>query len=194
MTPPGRYEFSADDVADLLAELGRRLARRGVSAAVFVVGGAAVAALHLRDGRVTVDVDALSDDPAILEEAGALAVERGIPENWLNAGARAWMPPLPDGVLEGPEAPGLRVTYADEGFLFATKLVAQRRKDADDVVALARRLGMQRAGAEELEAHIRRYYTERDALRFIVGGDDVDTEVHYLAEEAARLLARVGAG
>jgi hypothetical protein len=44
-----------------------------------------------------------------------------------------WMPPLPGGVLDQPAEPGLRVTYADDGFLLATKLIAQRAKDADDV-------------------------------------------------------------
>ena len=43
------------------------------------------------------------------------------------------MPPLPGGVLDQPAEPGLRVTYADDGFLLATKLIAQRAKDADDV-------------------------------------------------------------
>ena len=65
------------------------------------------------------------------------------------------MPPLPGGVLDQPAAPGLRVTYADDGFLLATKLIAQRAKDADDVVALADRLGLSTATPEQLEAHIR---------------------------------------
>jgi hypothetical protein len=84
----------------------------------------------------------------------------------------------------------LRVTYADDGFLFATKLIAQRAKDAEDVVALAPRLGLQGAGAEKLEAHIRRYYTDEAALEFIVDGDDVDREIRYLAEDAAGMLER----
>ena len=185
-----RYEFSADEVADLLAELDRRLRHRGVAAAVFVVGGAAIAAAGVRDNRLTADVDALSEEPAVLEEAAALAKDRSIPENWLNPTARMWMPPLPEGVLDRPDHPGLRITYADNGFLLATKLIAQRAKDADDVVALAARLGMEQATADELEAHIRRYYTNREALQFIVDGDDVDRELRFLAEGAAGLLAR----
>lgn len=191
MTQGGaRYEFSADEVAELLAELDRRLRRRGVAAAVFVVGGAAIAAAGVRDDRLTADVDALFEDQAVLEEAAALAKERSIPENWLNPAARVWMPPLPEGVLNRPAHPGLRITYADNGFLLATKLIAQRAKDADDVVALAARLGMEQATADELEAHIRRYYTDREALQFIVDGDDVDKELRFLAEGAAGLLAR----
>jgi len=185
-----RHEFSASEVAELLAELDRRLRRRGVSASVFVVGGAAVAVAGIRGERLTEDVDVVTDEQVVLEEASLLARERGLPENWLNPNARMWMPPLPEGVLNRPDAPGLRVTYADDGFLFATKLIAQRAKDAEDVVALAQRLGLQGTGAEELEAHIRHYYTDEAALEFIVDGDDVDRELRYLAEDAARMLKR----
>jgi hypothetical protein len=185
----GRYEFTAQRIVDLLAELDGRLEQRGVSASVFVVGGAALAVARVRDNRVTADIDALSDDDAVMEEAAALAAERGLPVNWLNSAARMWMPPLPPAALTRPDHPGLRVTYADDSFLFATKLVAQRAKDADDVVALATRLGMQRANADQLEAHIRRYYTDPEALRLIVGGDR-DVEVRFLAEAAANFLAQ----
>lgn len=113
-----RYEFSAGQVADLLSLLDRRLQHRGVPASVFVVGGAAVAASGVRGGRLTEDVDAIAQEPAVLEEARALAEERGLPQNWLNPNAGMWMPPLPEGVLLQPSRPGLRVTYADAGFLF----------------------------------------------------------------------------
>lgn len=191
MTRAGRHEFTAKQVTDLLAEVDRRLKRRGASAAVFVVGGAAIAATGVRGERLTADVDAVSDDPAVVEEARAIAAERGISPDWLNLGARPWMPALPPSVLSRPEKPGLRVTYADDSFLFATKLVAQRARDADDVAALAARLGMQRATPNELEAHIRRYYTDRDALRFILGTEDVDAELRHLAEAAARFLVKI---
>lgn len=184
----GRHEFGAAEVEDLLADLDRRLKRRGVAVSVFIVGGAAVAAAGVRQDRLTEDVDAISHHQAIQEEASAIAKERGIPENWLSPRARMWMPPLPAGVLDAPEGPGLRVTYADLGFLLATKLVAQRAKDADDVVALAAHLGMQHATADDLEAHIRRYYTDPDALAIILDGDDVDLELRFLAADAARLL------
>jgi hypothetical protein len=115
-----RYEFSAEQVADLLADPERRLRRRGIAAAVFVVGGAAVAATGVRRDRLTVDVDAIGPGRVVLEEAAALAKERGLPENWLNPNARMWMPPLPDGALDTPAHPGLLARYAEDGFLFAT--------------------------------------------------------------------------
>lgn len=159
-----RHEFTAEGTAELLEALDARLRERGVAGSIFVVGGAAIAANRTRRERVTEDVDALTRDAAVLEEAKALARERGLPENWLNPNAGMWMPPLPGGVLDRPADPGLRVTYADDGFLLATKLIAQRAKDADDVVALAGRLGLEAASPEDLEAHIRSYYTDPATL------------------------------
>lgn len=185
-----RHEFSAEEVIDLLAALDGRLRERGVSASVFVVGGAALAATGVREGRLTEDVDALTHDRVVLEEAAGLAAERGLPTNWLNSNAGMWMPPLPAAVLDPPTDPGLRVTYADDGFLLATKLVAQRARDADDILALVLRLGMQDASAEDLQAHIRRYYTDSAALEFIVDGPDVDRELSFLAQDAAAFIRR----
>ena len=71
-----RHEFTAEETANLLDELDARLRRRGVAASIFVVGGAAIAANHKRRDRVTEDVDALTRDTAVLEEAQALARER----------------------------------------------------------------------------------------------------------------------
>jgi hypothetical protein len=59
-------------------------------------------------------------------------------------------------------SPGLSITYASDEFLLATKLVAQRRKDASD----------------------------EDSLEFILGGNDVAREVQLLAVRAERMLAK----
>ncbi len=70
--------------------------------------------------------------------------------------------------------PGPRVTSASEGFLLATKLTAQRAKDAVDVVALAGRLGPRFATPEQIEANVRNYNTEPATLELIIDGHDVD--------------------
>jgi hypothetical protein len=188
-----RHEFTAEETEELLGELDARLRARGVAASIFVVGGAAIAANHTRRERLTEDVDALTRDTVVLEEARALARERGLPETWLNPNAGMWMPPLPGGVLDHPTEPGLRVTYADAGFLLATKLIAQRAKDADDVVALASQLDLSAASPEQLEAHIRSYYNDPAMLGFIVSGNDVDQEIQLLAQDASRMLHRSAA-
>lgn len=184
------HEFTAKETGDLLDELGVRLRERGVAASIFVVGGAAIAVNHSRLGRVTQDIDGLANSSVVFEEARRLAQERDLPENWLNSNAGMWMPPLPRGVLDPPAVPGLRVTYADDRFLLATKLIAQRPKDTADVVLLAERVGLAAATPEQLEAHIRSYYTDPGTLEFIVDGDDVDRELRLLAQDAARLLER----
>ncbi|MFZ2015129.1 MAG: hypothetical protein WAV00_15010 [Nocardioides sp.] len=198
MNPPARRpgvdEFDADQVEYLLAQLDARLRDGGVAAAVFVVGGAAIAATGIRVGRLTADVDALTRDQAVIEEARVLAVQEGLSASWLNANAAMWMPPLPDKVLDPPAQPGLRITYAEDGFLLATKLIAQRAKDADDIIALASRLGLTDATPAQLEDHIRRYYTDPAALEFILDGHDADQEVALLAQDASRMLNRIHRG
>ncbi|MFF1822131.1 DUF6036 family nucleotidyltransferase [Kribbella sp. NPDC058245] len=189
-----RHEFTAAEIIDLLSELDKRLKARGVSASVFVVGGAAIAVTSPDNPRRTEDIDAITRDEAVVEEALAMANQRKLPEDWLNTRAGAWMPPLPEDALQHGAAPGLHITYATDEFLLATKLVAQRRKDAADIVTLARRLEMQHASAGELERVISRYYTDPDSLEFILDGTDIDREIHLLAVRAERLLANHQAG
>lgn len=188
MTTP--FELSAHDVHRLLALVDEQLRRQELSAAVFIVGGAAMAAAGYRNGRLTQDIDAITSTHHIHQAAAHLARQEGLPETWLNSAAGMWLPPLPAGVLEPPSEPGLRITYADDAYLFATKLIAQRAKDADDLTALARRLGHDNPTPAALEAHINAYYTNRDQLELILGTPDVDTEIHLLAQDAARHLNR----
>ncbi|MFI7060219.1 DUF6036 family nucleotidyltransferase [Kribbella sp. NPDC050124] len=184
-----RNEFTAAEIIDLLSELDKRLRTRGISASVFVVGGAAIAVTSGDNPRRTEDIDAITRDEAVVEEARAMASQRKLPEDWLNTRASPWMPPLPEGALQRSDTPGLHITYATDEFLLATKLIAQRRKDAGDIVALSRGLGMENASAEDLGRLIYRYYTDADSLEFIVDGKDVDREIHLPATRAERLLA-----
>lgn len=189
-----RNEFTAAEIVDLLSELDKRLKTRGISASVFVVGGAAIAVTSNDNPRRTEDIDAITRDEAVVDEAQAMASQRKLPEDWLNTRASPWMPPLPEGALQGSHAPGLHITYATDEFLLATKLVAQRRKDAADIVALARRLEMENASADDLGQVISRYYTDEDSLEFILDGKDIDREIHLLAVRAERLLANHQSG
>jgi hypothetical protein len=51
------FAFTSDEITSLLAELDDRLRQAGISAAAFIVGGAAVAA-RSESSRRTADVDA----------------------------------------------------------------------------------------------------------------------------------------
>jgi hypothetical protein len=99
------------------------------------------------------------------------------------------MPPLPEGALHHHDAPGLHITYAGDEFLLATKLIAQRGKDAPDIITLSGRLKMENASADDLEQLIRRNYIDEDSLELILGSKDLDREVHLLAVRAERMLA-----
>lgn len=189
-----RNEFTAAEIVDLLSELDKRLKTRGISASVFVVGGAAIAVTSNDNPRRTEDIDVITRDEAVVDEARTMASQRKLPEDWLNTRASPWMPPLPEGALQSGAGPGLHITYATDEFLLATKLVAQRRKDAGDIVALAGRLKMENASADDLEQVISRYYTDEDSLEFILDGKDIDREIRLLAVRAARLLANHQSG
>ena len=107
----------ADDVllgrADLeqaFTALGERLARRGVVADVFIVGGAAMA-LAYDASRVTRDVDArFLPHGIVLEEARRVADDLGLPPWWLNEQASVYISGKDDlGKRRVFDHPGLRV-------------------------------------------------------------------------------------
>jgi predicted nucleotidyltransferase len=76
---------------DVFRKLGDRLARRGVVADIYVVGGAAMA-LAYDARRSTRDIDAVFEPHGIvLDEARALAQELGLPPWWLNEQASVYV-------------------------------------------------------------------------------------------------------
>jgi hypothetical protein len=190
VSDPDPHQFSVTEISGLLSDLDRRLKGTGDRGSVFVVGGAAVAIVADQFMRRTLDVDVVTRDEPVLREARAIALERGLPEDWLNSRASMWMPPIPPEVLVPPAEPGLRVTYASDEFLLATKLVAQRRTDAGDIKVLAKHLSLVKPSADALETVIRKYYTDRSKLEFIIDGPDTDGEIRLLAERASKLLGR----
>jgi hypothetical protein len=81
--------FGRAELGRAFTALGERLARRGVVADVFVVGGAAMA-LAYDATRVTRDVDArFVPRGIVLEEAKRVADGLGLPPWWLNEQATA---------------------------------------------------------------------------------------------------------
>ena len=126
----------ADDVllgrADLeqaFTALGERLARRGVVADVFIVGGAAMA-LAYDASRVTRDVDArFLPHGIVLEEARRVANDLGLPPWWLNEQASVYISGKDDlGKRRVFDHPGLRVMAASPQHIFAMKALAARTR------------------------------------------------------------------
>jgi hypothetical protein len=87
------------DLERAFTVLGDRLARRGVVADLFVVGGAAMA-LAYDANRVTRDVDAMFvPHGVVVEEARAVAEELGLPPWWLNEQASVYVSGTPASTL-----------------------------------------------------------------------------------------------
>jgi hypothetical protein len=151
--------LDADRIRGLLTELGQRMDARGLSAHLFLVGGAAMA-LAFNTRRVTRDLDALFEPKSeIYAEAAVMAAEQGLPADWLNDGVKGL---LPDRV--GPESglhfesPGLTVEVASAEYLFAMKASAARGAiDTADLRYLADHLGLR--DAEEALDLLERFYS-----------------------------------
>ena len=74
------------EIEDAFRRLGALLARRGVVADIYVIGGAAMA-LAYDSRRATRDVDALFQPHGVVrEEADGVAVELGLPRWWTTFG------------------------------------------------------------------------------------------------------------
>jgi len=138
-------ELNVDRVSVLLAELGERLAGRGIEGEIYVVGGAAMMLAYDR-GRLTRDIDAVGvPQEEIDAEVRAMAADhKDLDPDWLNARV---LPMLPRGVdagrLQVLGGPGLTVNVASPKWLLAMKARAARgRRDLDDIWVLCQVLGL----------------------------------------------------
>lgn len=138
-------------IAEAFRRLGDRLARRGLIADVYVFGGAAMAMAY-DSRRATRDIDAVfAPHGPVLEEARAVAAELGLPQWWLNEQASSYVAPGGDSTAPRVfDHPGLRVSAASPEHLLAMKVLAARRRDAEDIGFLVKHLRL--AGAEEVLA------------------------------------------
>jgi hypothetical protein len=136
------------DIEDAFRRLGDRLARRGVVADLYIFGGAAMA-LAYDARRSTRDIDAVFHPHGIVvEEARAVAAELGLPTWWLNEQASAYV--ARGGDANAPRVfdhPGLRVSAASPEHLLAMKVLAARRRDAEDIRFLVKHLQLENAQA-----------------------------------------------
>ncbi len=161
--------MNRDEILAALTELAAELNRRGVSAEMYVAGGAAIA-LAFDERRSTRDIDAVFEPKSrVYEAAAAVGEARDLPVGWLNDAVK--------GFLEGPDPaaapvldlPGLRCLVASPEVLLALKVLAHRvGEDEDDLRLLAALLGLERA--EEVLAVAERTFGDRldPAARFFV--------------------------
>jgi hypothetical protein len=158
-----------EQIVAALTDLAAELNRRGASAEMYVVGGAAIA-LAFDERRATRDIDAVFEPKNTVYEAAAVVAEkRGLPDGWLNDAVKGFLggsDPQASPVLD---LPGLRCLAASPRTLLALKVLAHRvGEDEGDVRILADALRLD--SAEDVLAVAEETYGDRldPAARFFV--------------------------
>lgn len=157
------------EIIDALTALADELTQRGVSAEMYVVGGAAIA-LAFDERRSTRDIDAVFEPKAVVYEAATSVAERlGLPAGWLNDAVEGFLSGDDPAAAPILDLPGLRCLAASPETLLALKVLAHRvGEDEADLRLLADALGLE--GAEEVLEIAERTYGDRldPAARFFV--------------------------
>ena len=136
--------LNRERIEKLLLALDESLARRDVSADVYLVGGAAMA-LAFDITRATRDLDGVFRPASeVRMAADEVAEQQGLAEGWLNDAVKAFVPP---GYDEGQqvvfESPNLRVCVASAEHMLAMKVAAARvEQDRNDLLLLINALGI----------------------------------------------------
>ncbi len=155
--------FSRAEILEALQTLGDELSRRGVRGQIFIVGGAAMA-LAYSTRRVTKDIDAVFEPKSSIYDAAAkVAEELGLPEDWLNAVAKAFMPAKDHDARPLPDIEGIEITTASPQYLLAMKLMAMRfGEDNQDIEVLIEECRF--GSAQEVLDSLERLYPAREPL------------------------------
>ncbi len=138
--------------------LDAELARKGIHAECFLVGGA-VMCLALAARPSTKDVDGWFTEPVRVREAVRIvAAELELREDWLNDAAKAFIPEGA-GFERWRAYPNLSISVADDRTLLAMKCAAARTvEDAGDIRILAQRLGLD--SSRDVLATVLMYFPE----------------------------------
>lgn len=139
-----------DEMCDLLDEVDTHLDGMGTEGTMYVllvVGGLAMAAIQ--DDRTTQDIDVvLSAIPEPVADAAKLVAERhGMSTSWMNNQVAALVDAdlPPDAFSEVYAGRNLLVRGAKSKYLLALKTMAYRGKDIEDILFLAKTLGVSSA-------------------------------------------------
>lgn len=136
--------FDAARIPGLLESLDEELSARGITADVYLVGGAAMA-LSFDTARMTRDLDAVfAPTSSVREAAEAVAKKHDLPPDWLNDAVKGFVPPTVDAhQWVAYESDHLRVCVAGLEHLLAMKIAASRvEQDRADLELLVSALGL----------------------------------------------------
>lgn len=157
------------EITGALTALAAELERRGVSAEMYIVGGAAIA-LAFDERRATRDIDAVFEPKDVVYEAAAVVADQlGLPGGWLNDAVKGFLQGDDPAAAPVLDLPGLRCLAASPETLLALKVLAHRiGEDEADLRLLASELGLERA--DQVLAIAERTYGDRldPAARFFV--------------------------
>jgi hypothetical protein len=139
--------LTREQILAAFSVLDEKLGQRDAQAEIAIIGGA-VMVLAYRARLTTKDVDAIFSPTAIVREVAAeVGAELGLPEGWLNDGAKGWLSPHAEFVeADLPRFKSLRITYPTPEYLLAMKVLAARTKsegdhgDRPDIATLCRHL------------------------------------------------------
>ena len=132
------------EIIAALTELAAELERRGTTADMYVVGGAAIA-LAYDERRATRDIDAVFEPKSVVYEAAAsVGEQQGLPAGWLNDAVKGFLSGDDPEAMPVLDLPGLRCLTASPRTLLALKILAHRvGEDEDDVRLLVAELGLE---------------------------------------------------
>lgn len=135
-----------EEIVSALTALGLALDQAGVTADLYVVGGAAIA-LAYDERRSTRDIGAVFVPKAeVYRAADGVAAQLGLPAGWLNDAVKGFLlGPDPFGT-QILDLPGLRCEIASPEVVLVMKALAHRiGEDDDDLRLLASKAGMSTA-------------------------------------------------
>ena len=142
----------------LFEQLDAELEKNGARARVYVVGGARMT-LGLRDGRTTRDADVTFRDAEgpVNEAVETVAERNNLAKDWLNTAAVKMLPTSPDaGETTLYEGRRLTIVGASAERMLATKVMAMRAKDHEDIRRLMNITGIREA--DKVEALMQKAY------------------------------------
>lgn len=165
-------DLDREQIQALLTELGEVMAKQGLRADVFLVGGAALA-LAFDARRVTRDLDGVfAPAQEVRRAAAAIAQRHELDDDWLNDAVKGFLPEGQPSQRVILEQPGIRVSVPSPDYLLALKVVAARvDRDVDDITFLAELCGY--TTADEVLDCAQRWFPQHR----------IQTKAQFLVEE-----------